>query len=118
MGDGNIPNEAHMFKRPLYHEEGNIQERAVMMITSTEDHIEIGDPLEEGDIQVKVEGHWIKEDIPIEMEGLPEEEDILMMEDPLMVEDPLMMEDPLMVEDPLDPPEDKDHQVLKDPLGQ
>ena len=43
-----------------------------------------------------------------------------------MIEDPLMeMEDPLMVEglltemeDPLDPPVDKDHQALKDPLGQ
>ena len=40
-----------------------------------------------------------------------------------MVEDPLMkMEDPLMVEDPLmemeDPLVDKDHQALKDPLGQ
>ena len=52
-----------------------------------EDHIVIGDPLREGDIPVKVEGHLIKEDtwiedlleedIPIEMEGLPEEEDIL-----------------------------------------
>ena len=47
-------------------------------------------------------------------------EDLLMeMEDPLMeMEDPLIMEDPLMVEDPLDPPVDKDHQALKDPLDQ
>ena len=62
-------------------------EKAVMMIMSIEDHIGIGDPLKEGDIQVKVEGHLIKEDIqiedllgediPIEMEGLPEGEDIL-----------------------------------------
>ena len=57
------------------------------MIMSIEDHIGIRDPLKEEDIQVKVEGHLIKddiwredlleEDIPIEMEGLPEEEDIL-----------------------------------------
>ena len=66
-----------------------------MMIMSIEDHIGIRDPLKEGDIQVRVEGHLVKEDIwidllgediPIEMEGLPEEEDIL--EDPLMVEGP------------------------------
>ena len=62
-----------------------------MMIMSIEDHIGIGDPLEEGDIQVKVEG-------------------------PL--EDPLIVEDPLEMEDPLDPPVDKDHQAIKDPLGQ
>ena len=69
-----------MYKEPPYHEEGNIQEKAVMMIMSIEDHIGIRDPLKEGDIQVKVEGHLIKEDtwiedllredIPIEMEGL------------------------------------------------
>ena len=47
------------------------------MIVSAGDHIEIRDPLNEGDIQVKVEGYWIKEDIPMEMEGLLEEEDIL-----------------------------------------
>ena len=68
-----------------------------MMRMSIEDHIGIGDPLKEGGIQVKVEGHLIKEDIwiedllgediPIEMEGLLEEEDIL-EEDPLMVEGP------------------------------
>ena len=112
MQDENIPKEAPIFKRPPYHKERNIQERAVMMIISTRDHIEIGDPLKEGDIQVKVESHWIAEDILIEMEGLPEKEDIL-EEDPLMVEDPLME-----MEDPLDLPVDKDHQTLKDPLGQ
>ena len=102
-----------------------------MMIMLIEDHIGISDLLKEGDIPVKVEGHLIKEDtqiedllgedIPIEMEGLPEEEDIL-EEDPLMAEGPLMeMEDPLMVEDPLemeDPLVDEDHQAHKDPLGQ
>ena len=87
LWDENIPKEAHIFKGPPYCKEGNILERAVMMIT--EDHIEIGDPLKEGDIQVKVEGHQIKEDIPVEMEGLQEEEDIL-EEDPLIAEDPLM----------------------------
>ena len=91
----------------------------------------IRDPLKEEDIQVRMEGHPIEEDIPKVMEGLLEEEDIL-EEDPLLVEDPLMMEDPLMevkdplivegsltaMEDPLDHPVDKDHQALKDPLGQ
>ena len=86
-----------MYKDPQYHKEGNIQEKAVLMIMLTEDHIGIGDPLREGDIPVKVKGHLMEEDtqiedllgedIPIEMEGLPEEEDIL-EEDPLMVETP------------------------------
>ena len=98
-----------MYEEPPYQEEGNIQEKVVMMIMLIEGHIEIGDPLKEGDIQIKVEGHLIKEDIlvegllgediPIEMED-PQEEDT-QEEDPLMVEDPLMeMEDPLMVEVP------------------
>ena len=104
-----------MYKEPLYHKEGNIQEKAAMMIMSIEDHIGIGNPLKEGDIQLKVEGHLIEEDtqiedllggdVPIEMEGLPEEEDIL-------------EEDPLMAEDPLDPLVDEDHKALKDPLDQ
>ena len=73
-----------------------------MMIMLIEDHIGIGDPLKEGDIPVKVEGHLIEEDtqiedllgedIPIEMEGLQEEEDIL-EEDPLM-EDPWRLRTP------------------------
>ena len=95
------------------------------------DHIGIGDPLKEEDIQVRVEGHPNDEDILIGMEDLLEEEDILkeediLEEDPLLVEDCLMMGDPLMevegplieMEDPLDPPVDKDHQALKDLLGQ
>ena len=108
-----------MYKEPQYHEEGNIQEKAVMMIMLLKDHIGIGDPLREGDIPVKVEGHLIEEDtqiedflgedIPGEMEGLLEEEDIL-EEDPLMVEASLME-----MEDPLDLLVDKDHQVLKEP---
>ena len=128
LRDKNIPKEVHMYKEPPYHEEGNIQENAAMMIMLIEDHIGIRNPLKEGDIPVKVEGHlieeytWIEdllgESIPIEMEGLPEEDDIL-EEDPLRVEGPLMeMEDPLMVEDPLDLLVDEDHQALKDPLGQ
>ena len=55
-----------MYKEPPYHEEGNIQEKAVMMIMSIEDHIRIRDPPKERDIQVKVEGHLIEEDIWIE----------------------------------------------------
>ena len=38
---------------------------------------------------------------------------LMEMEDPLMVEGSLME-----MEDPLDPPVDKDHQALMDPLGQ
>ena len=87
MRDRNIPKVAHTYKEPPYHEEENIQEKAVMMIMPIEDNIGIRDPLKEEDIQIKVEGHLIEEDIPIEMEGLLEEEDIL-EEDPLMVEGP------------------------------
>ena len=55
-----------MYKEPPYHKGGNIQEKVVMMIMLIEGHIGIGDPLREGDIQVKVEGHLIEEDIWIE----------------------------------------------------
>ena len=100
-----------------------------MTMMLIEGHIEIEDPLREGDIQIKVEGHLIQEDtligdllgedIPIEMKGPPEEEDTE-EEDPLVeMEDPLMVEDPLMeMEDPLDLLVDENHQVLKDPLDQ
>ena len=37
-----------------------------MLIMLVEDHIGIRDPLKEGDILVKVEGHLIKEDTQIE----------------------------------------------------
>ena len=124
----------HLCTRSLHiTKNGNIQEKAVMMIMLIEDHIGIGDPLKEGDIQVKVEGHLIEEDtqiedllgedIPIEMEGLPEEEDIL-EEDPCGGGPPNGDGGPpdgggpLQMEDPLDPPVDEDHQALKDPLGQ
>ena len=76
-----------------------------MMIMLVEGHIEIRDPLRKGDIQIRVEGHLIKEDIliedllgediPIEMEDPPEEEDT-QEEDSLMeMEDLVEMEDPL-----------------------
>ena len=74
-----------MYEEPPYQEGGNIQEKVVMMIMLIQGHIEIGDPLREGDIQIKVEGHLIEEniliedllgeDILIEMEDPPEEED-------------------------------------------
>ena len=55
----------------------------------TEDQIGIKDPLKEEDIQVRMEDHLIEEGIPLGIEGLLEEEDIL-EEDPLMeMEDPL-----------------------------
>ena len=90
-----------------------------MMMMIIEGHIEIRDPLREGDIQIKVEDPLTKEDTLIE--DLLEEDIPIEMEDPLEEVGypgggppdgnggPLEMEDPLV---------DKDHQVLKDPLDQ
>ena len=102
--------------RGLLHQEGeNIQEGMVMMMI-IEGHIEIGDPLREGDIQIKVGDPLTKEGTLIEnllKENIPVE-----MEDPLEEED-TQEKDPLMeMEDPLDLLVDKDHQALKDPLDQ
>ena len=80
----------------------NIQEEtAIIMVL--EGHIEIGDPLREGDIQTKVGDPLMKEDTlmedPLVMED-PLEEDILIgmgdpLEEDMLVEDLLMdMEDP------------------------
>ena len=116
-------------KEPPCQEGGNIQEKVVMMIMLIEGHIRDWDPLREGDIQIKVEGHLIKkedilvedllgEDIPIEMEDPLEEKDIPGGGPPDGNGGPLMEEDPLMeMEDPLDLLVDKDHQVLKDLPG-
>ena len=105
-----------MYKEPPYQEGGNIQEKVVMMIMITEGLIEIGDPLREGDIQIKVGEHLIKEDFLVE--DLLGEDIPIEMEDPLEKED-TQEEDPLMeMEDPLDLLVDKDHPVLKDPLDQ
>ena len=64
LQDKDIPKEAHMYKEPPYQEGGNIQEKVVMMIMLVEGHIEIRDPLREGDIQIKVEGHLIQRGYP------------------------------------------------------
>ena len=116
----NIPKEAHIFKGPPHHKEGNIPERVVMLLIMIGDHIGIKDPLKEGDIKVRMEGHQIEEGTriedtlgegtPIEMGDLLEEE-VHLME----MENPLMMEDPLEMEDPLDTLVDEEHQTLKDP---
>ena len=106
--NGNILMIVCIFQELLYHAEGNIWETVAMIIDPTE----VGDPLKEEDIQVRMGNHLIEGDILIGTEDLLEEEDIL-KEDPLMVEDPLMA-----MEDPLDPPVDKDHQALKDLLDQ
>ena len=58
-----IPKEVHIFKGPPYHKEGNIPMRVVRIIIPIGDHIEIGDPLKEEDIQVRVGGHPNEEDI-------------------------------------------------------
>ena len=93
-----------------------------MMIMLMEGHIEIRDPLREGDIQIRVEGYLIKEDILIEDllgEDIPIEREDPLEEKDTKEEDSLMVEDPLMeMEDPLDPLVDKDHWVLKYPLDQ
>ena len=80
LWDENIPKEAHMCKEPPYQEGGNIWEKVVMIIMLIEGHIEIKDPLREEDIQIKVEGHLIKEDILIE--DLLGEDILIEMEDP------------------------------------
>ena len=69
-----------MNKEPPYQEGGNIQEKVVMMTKLLEGHIEIEDYLREGDIQIKVEGHLIKEDTLIE--------DLLGEDIPIEMEDP------------------------------
>ena len=69
-----------------------------MMIMFIEGHIGIRDPLREGDIQIRVEGHLIEEDILIE--DLLEGDIAIEMEDPLEEED-TQEEDPLMVKDTL-----------------
>ena len=66
-------------------EGGNIQEKVAMMTMLTEDHIEIGDPLREEDIQIKVEDHLIEEDTLIE--DLLEENTPIEMENPMEEED-------------------------------
>ena len=103
-----------MYKEPPYHEGGNIQEKVVMMIMLIEGNMAIGDPLRVGDIQIKVEGHLIEDNIQIE--------DLLGEDIPIEMEDPQKKRTPggrpLMVEDPLELLVDKDHQVLKDPLDQ
>ena len=80
----NIPKEVHIFKGFPCHEEGNTSEIVVMIMIG--DHIEIEDPLKEGDIKVKMEGHPIEEDTRIEDtlgEGTP-----IKMGDPLEEEAP------------------------------
>ena len=74
-----------MYKEPPYQEGENIQEKVVVMIMLIEGHIEIRDPLREGDIQINVEGHLIEEDILIE--------DLLGEDIPIEMEDPLEEED-------------------------
>ena len=97
-----------------------------------EGHIEIGDPLREGDIQTKVEDPLTEEDTLMEHSLVMEDplEDILIgMGDPLEgdtlaevllmeMEGPLEMEDLLVMEDPLDLLVDKDHQAPRDHLDQ
>ena len=67
------------------------------MMMIVEGHIEIGDHLREGDIQIKLEDLLTKEDTPIE--DLLEEHTPIEMEYPLEEED--TQDDPLMeMEDP------------------
>ena len=108
-GDMNILVKEPISKELLHQIEKSIWEIVVM----TTDFIEVEV------ILIREENHLMKEDIPTEIEDLPEEEDHKIMEDPLMEEDPLMMEDPLMeMEDPQDTLVDEDHQDLEDLLDQ
>ena len=110
-----------MYKEPPYQEGGNIQEKVVMMIMLVEGHIEIEDPLKEGDIKIKVEGHLIKEDTLVKYllgEDIPTEMEDPLQEEDTQEEDPLMeMEDPLMEEDPLIKMEDPWRWRTPGPLG-
>ena len=106
-----------MYRELMQQGESICEETVIVMVL--ENHIEIRDPLIEGDILTEVGDPLTKEDTLVEdplMVKDPLEEDILMeMGDPLeeedtLVEDLLMeMEDPLMQEDPLDLLVDKDH---------
>ena len=69
----------HIFQELLYHAEGNIREIVAMIIDPTE----VGDPLKEEGIQIRMGDCLIEGDILIGIEDLLEEEDIL-EEDPLM----------------------------------
>ena len=106
----------------------------MMMLTVTEEHMEVGDPLKKEDAVVSMGGHLIEGDMRMELtlgEGMQIEVedpqmmgDLLMMDDPLMTEDHQVMEDPLIMEDPqemegiLDTLEDKDPLVPQDLLNQ
>ena len=81
--NGNILKMACIFQELLYHAEGNIWEIVVMIIDPTE----VGDPLKEEGIQIRMGDCLIEGDILMGIEDLLEEEDIL-EEDPLMVEAP------------------------------
>ena len=101
-----ISERVYIFEGLLHHTGENILVRVVMILIVVEEHMEIGDPLKEEDIKVRMEGHHIEEAIRIEDtlgEGIQigVEDPLMDMEDPLRMEDPLIMEDPLMMEDPL-----------------
>ena len=120
------PKEAPVCRELPQLEEESTQEETVIAM-ALEDHIEIGDPLIEGDILTEV-GDPLTDDTlvddPLMVEDLLEEDILMEMGDPLeeedtLVEDPQMeMEDLLMDKDPLDLLVDKDHLALKDHLDQ
>ena len=63
-----------------------------MMLTATEEHMEVEEPLKKEDAMVSMGGHLIEGDMRMEFtlgEGMQIE-----VEDPLMMENPLIMEDP------------------------
>ena len=70
-----------------------------MILIMIGDHIEVKDPLKEGDIKVRMEGHQIEEGTRIE--DTLEEATPIEMGDPLEEEvHPVEMENHLMMEDP------------------
>ena len=88
-----------------------------MMLTVTEEYMEVEDPIKQEDDMISMGGQLIEGDMRMEVtlgEGMQiEVEDLLMMDNPLMMENPLMMVDPLMMEDPLIM---EDPQAMEGPL--
>ena len=116
-----------MYRELMQQDEESIWEETVI-VKVLENHIQIRDPLTEGDILTEVGDPLTEEDTLVEDSLMVEdslEEDILMeIGDPLEEEDTLIenllmeMEDLLREEDPLDLLADKNHLALKDHLDQ
>ena len=81
-----ISERVYIFEGLLHHAGRNILVRVVMILIVVEECIEIGDPLKEEDIKVRMGSHQVEEAIRIEntLEGGIQ----IKMGDPLEEEDP------------------------------